>query len=54
MNKTYTLATMNDTTGKLTNLKLPLMAMRQAVKHANELRSLVPSCEIFVINTKAE
>lgn len=51
--KTYILATMNENTGKLTNLKLPLLSMRAAVRHANELRSLVPSSEIFVINTKA-
>jgi len=46
--KNYTLAT--ERNGILTALDLPLMAMRQAEAYAQQLRKLMPSVPVYVIN----
>lgn len=47
--KNYTLAT--ERNGIIAPLDLPLMAMRQAEAHAQQLRKLMPSVPVYVINT---
>ena len=46
--KNYTLAT--ERNGIISPLDLPLMAMRQAEVHAQQLRKLMPSVPVYVIN----
>lgn len=48
MTKNYTLAT--ERNGIISPLDLPPMAMRQAEAHAQQLRKLIPSMPIYVIN----
>lgn len=49
--KNYTLAT--ERNGRINPLDLPLMAIRQAQTHADQLRKLMPSTPVYVINTNA-
>jgi len=53
MIKTYALATLN-TNNQMRPLALPLMTLAQAEKHAKNLRNLMPSKTVFVINTQAQ
>lgn len=53
MTKTYTLATKHTATGAIVHLDIPLMTMAQAVKHRDNLLTLLPETPVFVINTKA-
>ena len=46
--KNYTLAT--ERNGIITRLDIPAMAMRQAEAHAQQLRKLMPSVPVYVIN----
>ena len=48
MTHTYQLAT--ERNGIISPLDLPPMAMRQAEAHAQQLRKLMPSMPIYVIN----
>ena len=49
--KNYTLAT--ERNGIISPLDLPLMAMRQAEAYAQQLRKLMPSVPVYVINASA-
>ena len=49
MTHTYQLAT--ERNGIISPLDLPPMAMRQAEAHAQQLRKLIPSLSIYVVNT---
>lgn len=51
MTHTYQLAT--ERNGIIAPLDLPLMAMRQAQAHAQQLRELMPSTPVYVINANA-
>ena len=49
--KNYTIAT--ERNGTIIPLALPLMAIRQAQTHADQLRKLMPSTPVYVININA-
>jgi len=53
MVKSYALATLNSNS-QISPLALPLMTLAQAESHAKNLRNLMPSKTIFVINTQAQ
>lgn len=50
--KQYVICTENKN-GQICPLNLAPMALAQAEKHADKLRSLAPSAKIYVINTKS-
>jgi len=52
MVKSYALATLNSN-NQISPLALPRMTLAQAEKHAKNLRNLMPSKTIFVINTQS-
>ena len=49
--KSYTLAT--ERNGDIIKLDIPAMAMRQAQAHADNLRKMMPSVPVYVINLNA-
>ena len=49
--KSYTLAT--ERNGDIIKLDIPPMAMRQAQAHAENLRKLMPSTPVYVVNLNA-
>jgi len=53
MIKTYALATLN-ANSQMHPLALPLMTLAQAESHAKNLRNLMPSKTVMVINTQAQ
>ena len=53
MVKSYALATLNNN-NQISPLALPRMTLAQAESHAKNLRKLMPSKTIFVINTEAQ
>jgi len=53
MIKSYALATLN-ANNQMRPLALPLMTLAQAEKHAKNLRNLLPSKTVLVINTQAQ
>jgi len=53
MVKSYALATLN-ANSQMRPLALPRMTLAQAEKHAKNLRNLMPSKTVFVINTQAQ
>ena len=53
MMKSYALATLNNN-NQISPLELPLMTLTQAESHAKNLRNLMPSKTVFVINTEAQ
>jgi len=53
MIKTYALATLNSN-NQISPLALPRMTLAQAESHAKNLRNLMPSKTVFVINTQAQ
>jgi len=53
MMKSYILATFN-ANNQIRPLALPRMTLAQAESHAKNLRNLMPSKTIFVINTEAQ
>ena len=52
MIKTYALATLN-ANNQISPLALPRMTLAQAESHAKNLRNLMPSKTVFVINTQS-
>jgi len=53
MIKTYALATFN-VNKQISPLALPLMTLAQAEGYASNLRNLMPSKTVLVINTQAQ
>jgi len=53
MMKTYALATLNNNS-QISPLALPRMTLAQAESHAKNLRNLMPSKTVMVINTQAQ
>jgi len=52
MIKSYALATLN-ANNQISPLALPRMTLAQAESHAKNLRNLMPSKTVFVINTQS-
>lgn len=52
MMKTYALATFN-ANNQIRPLSLPLMTLAQAESHASNIRNLMPSKTVLVINTQS-
>ena len=53
MMKTYALATLN-ANNQISPLALPRMTLAQAESHAKNLRNLMPSKTVMVINTRSQ
>ena len=53
MIKTYALATLNNN-NQISPLALPRMTLAQAESHAKNLRNLMPSKTVLVINTQSQ